>query len=145
MIKQKIFTFEPINENDSTTQSDILEKKAFYKEAISQDIDSIIEKNEYFLNKSLTLSVLANILGTNRQYLSNYINNEKHVSFYDYINRFRLKRVEKLLQEQVNKQNQHSLEEIASLSGFNSYATFLRCFSKVYGTTPSKYLQKQTK
>lgn len=145
VIKQKIFTFEPINENDSTTQSDILEKKAFYKEAISQDIDSIIEKNEYFLNKSLTLSVLANILGTNRQYLSNYINNEKHVSFYDYINRFRLKRVEELLQEQVNKQNQHSLEEIASLSGFNSYATFLRCFSKVYGTTPSKYLQKQTK
>lgn len=145
VIRQKIFTFEPSTENNSISQSDTAEKKAFYKEAITQDIDSLIEENEYFLNKSLSLSTLANILGTNRQYLSNYINNEKQVSFYDYINQFRLKRVEKLLHEQANQQKQRSLEEIASLSGFNSYATFLRCFSKVYGTTPSKYLQKKTK
>ncbi len=138
VINQKVLSFEPTNKDEKS------EKKAFYKEAINKDIDSIIENEEYFLNKSLSLSMLANLLGTNRQYLSNYINNEKNMSFYDYINQFRLKRVERLLEEQRKTENQHSWEEICSLAGFNSYATFLRCFTKAYGTTPSKFLKNKS-
>ena len=82
---------------------------------------------------------LAQHLGTNRQYLSNHINQELHTTFYDYINDFRLMEAKRLL-DGIDAENQHSLEYIAMMAGFNSYATFLRSFKKKYGQTPSQYL-----
>ena len=90
-------------------------------------------------DNTLTLQKLAKHLGTNRQYLSNYINQEKHETFYDYINDFRLAEAKALL-DGKGTENQHSLEDIAMMSGFNSYSTFLRSFKKKYGKTPSQYL-----
>jgi AraC-like DNA-binding protein len=88
------------------------------------------------------LQKLAQHLGTNRQYLSNYINQEKHETFYDYINDFRLMEAKSLL-DGKESENQHSLEEISMMSGFNSYTTFLRSFKKKFGQTPSQYLTEK--
>ncbi len=93
-----------------------------------------------FLDKTLTLQKLSAQLGTNRQYLSNYINQKKGKTFYDYINDFRLEEAKRLLDTKGTQQH-HSIEEIAVLSGFNSYSTFLRSFAKKYGQTPSQYMK----
>lgn len=61
------------------------------------------------------------------------------MTFYDYINEFRLDEAKTLL-DGKGTDNQYSLEDISVMSGFNSYATFLRSFKKKYGTTPSQYL-----
>ena len=105
-------------------------------------MESIILEKRYYQDNTLTLQKLAQSLGTNRQYLSNYINQEMHKSFYDYINDFRLTEAKSLL-DGKDGENQHSLEEISMMSGFNSYATFLRSFKKKYGQTPSQYLSKK--
>ena len=94
------------------------------------------------MDKTLTLQKLAICLGTNRQYLSNYINQEKAMTFYDYINDFRLEEAKNLL-DGLDEGRQYSIEEISNLSGFNSYSTFLRAFAKKYGQTPSKYLKNK--
>ena len=88
----------------------------------------------------MTLQKLASHLGTNRQYLSNYINREKQKTFYEYINDFRLEEAKSLL-DTYGTEHQHSIEDIATLAGFNSYSTFLRTFVKKYGESPSKYLK----
>jgi AraC-like DNA-binding protein len=90
----------------------------------------------------LTLQKLATLLGTNRQYLSNYINREKQKTFYEYINDFRLEEAKKLL-DNWDVERRHSMDDVATLSGFNSYATFLRSFVKKYGESPSKYLKRK--
>lgn len=96
-----------------------------------------LEENGYFISSpQLTLKELANKIGTNRTYLSDFLNTEKKQSFYDYVNGIRLKHAEELLR---NGDRKLMLEEIALKSGFNSLSTFRRAFQKHYGISPAKY------
>ena len=140
IIQQKVFVVteeeEEIEDNTETTEQNTA---PIYKTLINSNIDGIIAEKRYYQDNTLTLQKLAQHLGTNRQYLSNYINQEKHVTFYDYINDFRLMEAKALL-DGKGIENQHSLEDISMMVGFNSYSTFLRSFKKKYSKTPSQYL-----
>ena len=149
LIRQKVFTLSTTeNENDETTENQEIEVQKSvstpqqHKSLIYSDLEKIMLEKRYYQDNTLTLQKLAQHLGTNRQYLSNYINQEKHETFYDYINDFRLTEAKALL-DGKGTGNQHSLEDISVMSGFNSYATFLRSFKKKYGQTPSQYLSEK--
>ena len=142
LIRQKVFV---VAEDESDVEGDnTLETKPMqqYKQPVYSDLDKTMLEKRYYQDNTLTLQKLAQHLGTNRQYLSNYINQEKHETFYDYINDFRLTEAKALL-DGKGTENQHSLEDISVMSGFNSYATFLRSFKKKYGQTPSQYLTEK--
>ena len=102
-------------------------------------LEECMSQEEAFLNRKLTLSELALRVGTNRTYLSNYINQTLHQTFFDYINSLRLKYATELLTT-----TNLTLEVIAERSGFNSLSTFRRCFLQNYSTSPSVY-RKQNK
>ena len=157
IIRQQVFilTSEENNpeennaiENQNPTEENLLTDASYtspYHEILlNMNIENIISEKQYYMESDLTLQKLARYLGTNRQYLSNYINQEKHKTFYEYINDFRLEEAKKLL-EINNSNHSYSIEEIATLSGFNSYTTFLRSFKKKYGQSPSDYLKKEMK
>ena len=112
---------------------------AYYKTLFAKDIEQIIRENQYYRDSTLTLQKLAQQLGTNRQYMSNYINRERNMTFYEYINEFRLEEA-KIMLESKNSESQQSMEDIAVMVGFNSYSTFLRSFKSKYGKTPSNYI-----
>lgn len=130
---------DPVKNTESKNSSATL-RSSYYETLFDKNVEMLIQQNKCYLDKSLTLQKLASLLGTNRQYLSNYINQEKHKTFYDYINDFRLEEARKLLDNKSDGPS-YSIEEISDMSGFNSYATFLRSFTKKYGQTPSKYLK----
>lgn len=117
-------------------------KSPYHETLIDKNIEQFILENKCYLDKTLTLQKLAASLGTNRQYLSGYINQEKQKTFYDYINDFRLEEA-KALMDDLDHNRQYSLDELAGMAGFNSYSTFLRSFARKYGQTPSKYLQNR--
>ncbi len=129
---------QDLDESDQQPQS----PDNYYKVLANTDVDLKIKEKKYYLDTTLTLQKLATQLGTNRQYLSNYINREKQKTFYEYINDFRLEEAKSLL-DGYDEQNPQSMESIASLSGFNSYSTFLRSFVKKYDISPSKYLKSK--
>jgi AraC-like DNA-binding protein len=141
LIHQQVFTLSPVDEceNEPQEPATTTSQPKASKPLIGCDIDKVMKEKRYYQDNTLTLQKLAQHLGTNRQYLSNHINQECHMTFYDYINNFRLEEVKALLDSQ-NTENQHSLEDISVMAGFNSYATFLRSFKKKYGQTPSQYL-----
>lgn len=97
-----------------------------------------METERMFLNPKLTLIEVAGAIGTNRTYLSEYLNNILHTSFYEYVNSFRIKEACFLLTSGKRK----NLSEIAELSGFNSLSTFNRAFVKNTGETPTRYIKK---
>lgn len=97
----------------------------------------LMEHEHYYLNPDLSLADLASELNTNRTYLSRYINNTMHCSFYDYINIMRIAYARQLLVETDDK-----IDIVAMQSGFNSITTFRRMFSKTYGMTASEYRKK---
>ena len=141
LIHQQVFTLSPADEceNEPQESATTTSQPKAIKPLIGCDIDKVMQEKRYYQDNTLTLQKLAQHLGTNRQYLSNHINQECHMTFYDYINNFRLEEVKALLDSQ-NTENQHSLEDISVMAGFNSYATFLRSFKKKFGQTPSQYL-----
>lgn len=94
-----------------------------------------------YLNPGLTLTELAAAIGTNRTYLSEYLNNSLDTTFYEYLNGFRVREARGLLE----KREYRSLEEIAERSGFNSLSTFRRSFIKETGTTPARYIEHISK
>ena len=142
IVHQEVFTIQP--DSDEKPQPDesigTSTTPSYHKALVNSNIETQIWEQRLYADKTLTLQKLSTLLGTNRQYLSNYINQEQHVTFYEYINDFRLRAVKELLDNPEMRQ-QSSIDEIADQSGFNSYATFLRSFRKRYGQTPSDYLK----
>lgn len=138
IIKQEVFVVST-EETEETEKEEPIIVTPTNNALINSNIEQIILEKQYYQDNTLTLQKLAQHLGTNRQYLSNYINQIKGMTFYDYINDFRLNEAKTLL-EGKGTDNQYSLEDISVMSGFNSYATFLRSFKKKFGQTPSQYL-----
>lgn len=99
--------------------------------------DECINVEKVFLNPKLTLTDLALKVGTNRTYMSNYINRELGKTFFDFINSLRLDFATDLLLS-----SNMTLEVIAEKSGFNSLSTFRRYFIHVHKCSPTVYKRK---
>lgn len=99
---------------------------------------SCMEDDRLFLNPRLTLAEAAAAVGTNRTYLSDYLNRHLHTTFYEYVNAFRVEEARTLL----SSGDRRPLAEVAEMSGFNSLSTFNRAFVKATGCTPARYIRK---
>src|SRR5690606_6413150 len=109
------------------------EKSVYEKLGIEQRLLEELDHRQAYLDKDLTLLKLALLIGTNRTYLSRYINQELNTNFNDLVNEKRVNYAFKLLSDDGKK-----LNEICELSGFNSMSSFYRAFKKFRGYTFSK-------
>ena len=108
------------------------------KEKLASTLESYINREQTWLNPTLTLHDLALALGTNRTYLSEYFNNTLETTFYDYLNGFRIKYACEILLSD----SKLPLSLVGEKSGFNSLSTFRRTFEKHIGCSPTKYRSK---
>ena len=104
-------------------------------DALVHKLESLLSE-EIWMNPQLTLSDLATEVGTNRTYLSNYLNNTLNTTFYDYINTFRLDAALKILDD---PNSTATMVEIAESCGFNSISTFRRVFVRAKGCSLAEY------
>lgn len=117
------------------TEQDISAYEKCFTE-IEAELDIAINRDKVYLNPHLTLTDLAKYIGTNRTYLSRYINNYKATPFIQYINDFRCGEARQILKD---RNSTLTMTEIAQKCGFASYSTFRRAFKQKYGYTPSEY------
>ena len=110
------------------------------KEMLMARIRVLMEEEMLFRKKDLHISDVAKGAGSNRTYVSNYVNQELKLSFSDYINMYRVRYAQSLM---TLPGNSLSLFEIADRSGFASEVSFYRNFKKIAGTTPADWLRKQ--
>ena len=57
----------------------------------------LFDIEQMYLKPNINMSQIATMIGTNRSYLSVYLNKNLHANFYDYVNRYRLEYAEKLI------------------------------------------------
>ena len=100
----------------------------------------LFAEERIYLDPKLRLTDLAQRIGTNRTYLSQYFNQVCQQSFYEYVNNFRLAYAGRLL-----RNTDYTLDVVAAMSGFNSLSTFRRAFLTAHGCTAQEYrIENQT-
>lgn len=88
----------------------------------------------------LTLTSLAKQLNISRNQLSEVINTGMRSNFYDFVNKYRVEDVKKLMEDPKNRN--YTLLAIAYEAGFPSKSTFNAVFKKFTGLTPSGYRKR---
>jgi len=97
----------------------------------------LLEKDKFYTDQDFSINKVAEVLNTNRTYISNIINTKTGDTFVSLVNKFRVKQAKKMLIDEENKNL--TLEAIGMESGFKSTSTFNRVFKAETGVTPSFY------
>ena len=101
-----------------------------------------MQNEKPFLDPELSLSTLSKAMGLNRNQLSQLINTGIGENFYDFINKYRIEEVKRLMVD-PQKQN-YNLLGIALEAGFKSKSTFNLIFKRFTGLTPTEYRKNIT-
>lgn len=102
-------------------------------------LNKIMQEQKPYLDPELNLYKLASYLDTTDKKLSNLLNQHISTTFYNYINKFRLKEFKNRLQ--FDALNEITIEGIAYECGFKSKASFYRMFKKETGISPLEYIK----
>ena len=107
-------------------------------EIIASLLTNLMEKEKAYLNPKITIADVAQAVGTNRTYLSDYLNKTLATTFYDYINTYRIQEACRII-DAMHEEGKKPMVVVAEMSGFNSKSTFNRYFTKVMGESPKAY------
>lgn len=116
-------------ENEVETSDDILYKR----------IESLMTQDGIYRRKDISLEMIAEMLKTNRTYISSAINVKSGKSFYNYVNGYRISEAVSILSD---VHNDIPLKALCDDLGFNSMSAFYRSFQKETGVPPSCYRQQ---
>lgn len=107
---------------------------------IAREVLMQFKEQKIYLDKSITLKKLADMIGTNTTYLSNVLNQALGTNFSNMLNLYRIEEAKNILKKQVEGQcNIINLDVIAEQCGFNSASAFHVDFKKETGMTPGQY------
>ena len=109
-----------------------LHRKVPSNEAENERIDRMLAYIEKNYKEDLKLEDLAGEFNFNYHYLSAYFSQQMQEGFSDYLNRVRINKACKLLQE-----SSLPISQISSEVGYAEHSYFCRVFKKITGETPS--------
>ena len=99
-------------------------------------LDRVMRREEAYLDPELTLPLLAERVGCSVNHLSQVINAGFGMSFFDYVNKHRVKCAKRLL---GSLDHHAAVLKVAYSVGFNSNSAFYTAFKKHVGMTPAQY------
>lgn len=131
---------------DTGIEKGLKEKKKYssnkFLEAEKLEIENSLslhmENEKPYLNADLSVGDLAAQIGISSHRLSQYFSQHAGVSFYDYVNRYRVEEFKKICDAHKDR---YTLTAMSEKAGFSSRASFFRYFKKYEGITPAEYLK----
>ena len=104
------------------------------------ELKQYMEEEKPYLNAELKIADLAQHVHHPTSEISQVLNQDLNQSFSDFVNRYRVKEVKKLMEDKAYEK--FTLVAIAEKSGFNSKTSFYRIFKNETGKTPADYLKE---
>lgn len=105
-------------------------------QAYMQTLDRVMGDDEAYLDPEMTLPALAERVGCSINHLSQVINAGFGMSFFDYLNQYRVRRAKRILD---TLDDHAAVLKVAYSVGFNSNSAFYTAFKKRVGMTPAQY------
>ena len=136
--------FEELYQSNDETQEvlKLITENKYQRSALNEQLaDSIVSKlnhamehDRLFLDASLSLPKLARHISRSAYHISQTLNENLGVNFFDYVNRYRVNAAKEQLQNTDN-----TVLDIAMDVGFNAKSSFYTAFKKDTGITPNQY------
>ena len=127
-------------DNPDKDESDVSQNE------LTDNIEALLQKycidTQLYLQHDLTLPQLAQAIGTNRFYLSQYFSN-KEMNYNTYINDLRINHFISLYREAVATYSHFTIQQLANDSGYRSYSTFNLAFKQRMGKTVKAWAKLQ--
>ena len=108
---------------------------------ISRKLENAMEKDKLFKDQELSLKSISEQLNIKPYLISKSLSEVYNKRFNDYVNEYRVKEVQSLLQNSNN--SKYTLLSIAMDAGFNSKSSFNRAVKKQLGILPSELKRKK--
>jgi len=106
-------------------------------------LEEVMRSQQAYLRSDLTLPKLAEAIDCSVNHLSQVINSGCGMSFFDYLNQFRVEHAKCLLSNLEGQVD--AILNVAFTVGFNSNSAFYAAFKKCVGQTPAQYRRSQLK
>lgn len=138
--------FDPANETMTPIREEVLDSKEKYKtssltrveqETIYGVLLKLFENESIYKESKLQLQDVADKLHVPPHSLSQTINTMAGKPFYDFVNTYRVKYLQRLLEDPSQKR--FTILALGMESGFNSKASLNRVFKEQTGLSPSAY------
>ena len=112
------------------------------------DIELLLQKHcidkQLYLQRDLNVNQLAQALGTNRTYLSQYFSSQD-TTYNAYINKLRIDHFCRLYQEAVAAEHNPTAQHLVGRCGYRSYSTFSLAFKQRMGQSVASWMRENTK
>lgn len=99
-------------------------------------LDEMMRKDRIYHDSNITRARIAELLSTNRTYVTNIIKEYTGLSFYAYVNTFRIEEAIKILSDTADGT---PIKAISQNLGFKSISTFYKLFSAATGHSPASF------
>ena len=106
-------------------------------------LERVMRSQQAYLRSDLTLPKLAEAIDCSINHLSQVINSGCGMSFFDYLNQFRVEHAKGLLSDLDGRGD--AILNVAFTVGLNSNSAFYAAFKKCVGQTPAQYRRSQLK
>lgn len=103
----------------------------------TQQLTGLMDGEKVYLDSDLTMPQLASLVGCSVNHLSQAINAGFDMSFFDFLNSYRIEEAKSLLGN--DSPNMQAVLDISFSVGFNSNSSFYAAFKKATDQTPAQY------
>lgn len=126
ILSENYVIFEPV-----TVKEKEMTASGNYPQLGRQQVEKYLEDRKPYLNPEFKITDMARDLVSNRTYISAFINREYGVNFNRFINSYRLKEVERLHADAVQRKQKIPVLEIVLHAGFSNYRSYFRAKNMV--------------
>ena len=101
-----------------------------------------MQTNKLYIQSDISLDKLATSTGISKHYLSQAINENLKMNFFEYINTLRINEAKELL---LKPKEELNVIEVAYQVGYNNKVSFNKAFKTITGVTPTEFRQNHKK